>query len=229
MIRMKTLLGMMLMVMALPMVASAEVLLDQNFDGAAAGANLETLGWSATGYTVSSTAIDSGNSTEGGGDAAEYLFNHTLGSGAHYQIDAVVHGVGGPAYFWAENAAGDTIFLNHYQAWGNAIEFQSQAPAGVTNTQRIGPADPNPRTVRLEIYENNATLSYDPDSDGNFAGSYSLSDNAGEQFGFSDLKLIKMSGGGGTFYDSISVQVIPEPSSIVLLVLGSLIMLQRRR
>ena len=219
---MRTLLGITLFVLALPMVASATVLLDEDFDGVPAGTNLEDLGWNGTGYTVSPTSIDVGHSTMGAAPAAEYLFNHTIGGpGEYYQIDAVVQGISGPAYFWAENADGHTIFFNHYQAWGNAVEFQTQAPPGITNAQRIepGPGNPDPRSVRLEIYQDDAKLSYDPDGAGGFNQSATLSDIPGEAFGFTDLKLIKMSGGGGAFYDSIKVQVVgagpPPPRATV--------------
>ena len=231
---MRTLLGTMFVVMALPMAASGVVLMDQNFDGVTAGTNLEDLGWNATDYTVSSNTIDNGNSASGSGSEAVYELNHTLSNpqNQHYQVDAVVHSTGSAAYFWVQNAAGNNIFFNHAQKWGNAMEFQTQAPPGVTNTQRIGVASADPRIVRLEIFQDDVKFSFDPDDNGNFTGSFSLSENANEQFGFSDIKLLKLQPHGdssSTFYDSISVQVIPEPSSIVLLVLGSLIMLQRRR
>jgi hypothetical protein len=227
--KMRNLLTAMLVALAMPMVASGTVLLDEDFDGVGVGTSLDALGFEAgTGYTVSGTTIDSGNSAAGGGDEAAFVFNHTLSGGQHYQIDATFHGVGGPSYFWAQNAAGNTIFMNHFQAWGpNWIEFQSQAPAGVNNTQQLGFPNPDPRTWRLEIFEDTSIFYIDPDGSGGWA--FVAPMLPGEEFGFTDLERIRMTGGGGTFYDSILVQVIPEPASMGLIAMGALAMLRRRR
>ena len=126
---MRILLGMMLVVMVLPMVASSVVLLDQNFDGVVPGMNLETLGWEPTEYVVSSNTIDVGNSASGpGGGEAVYMFNHTLGAGQYYQIDAVTHGNPDASYFWLQNAAGNDIFFNHAIKWVCSLSSKAKRP-----------------------------------------------------------------------------------------------------
>ena len=101
------------------------------------------------------------------------------------------------------------------------IEFQSQAPPGVSNTQQIAAANENPRTIRLDIYPDDANFYYDPDGNGRFSRSFSLSNDPAEQFGFTDLNLMKFSASGktaNTWYDSIMVEVVgggPRPTDFL--------------
>jgi hypothetical protein len=230
---MKRFFAMMLMMLAMPVVASGTILFQENFDGVGAGTGLDSLGWTNGAWTVSANTIDSGNSaTVGGGGNTEHAIGHTLGAGEHFQIDVVHYGPGGAAYFGAVNAAGNRIFWNHFNAWaGGAIEFQSEAPPGVTNEQQFDFGLQEPRTTRLEIFETTAKLSFDPDGGGGFINMFEL--QPGREFGLGDLDKIQLfstsASPGAAFWDSIVVQVIPEPASMGLLAMGALAMLRRRR
>lgn len=223
----------MLVMMAMPMVASGMVLLDEDFDGVPAGTSLDDLGFEPSGFVTSRTTIDQGNSVDGDGGEVVYNFNHTLsGSNQFYRIDVTVFGPSGqgPPYFWARNSTGvENIFFNHYVSWGDVIELQSQHPT-LQNAQEICcTGGGQPRTTRLEIYQDDATLFFDPDGSGGFLNQISLSDTPGNAFGFTDLANIRMNGANGASYDSILVQVIPEPASMGLIAMGTLAMLRRRR
>jgi hypothetical protein len=235
---MKRFLAMMLMMLAMPMLASATVLLDEDFDG---GVGTPVAGWSDGAWLRDSNTIDAGNSYVAGNVGPNaFLINHVLSAPSeqqYYQIEFVLQGLGtaandDAAYFNVYGADGRSVTVVNSEKWADEIEFQSAGGPG-PNWQWLDPTDlatPGPQTIRLNTYADRTELLFNPPG-----GNWDLAPSAPDgitTWGLTDIQRIELSvhgGNGQSFYDSISVRVVPEPASMGLMVLGGLAMLRRRR